>query len=44
MHTKLLGFISVDFDVKDQLLIRYFVFVRSERTGTEWNILAPGPH
>jgi hypothetical protein len=28
MQKKLLGIISVDFDVKDQLLIRYSIFVR----------------
>jgi hypothetical protein len=31
MQTKLLGIISVDVDVTDQLLIRYSVFVRHWR-------------
>jgi len=27
MHKKLLGIMSVDFDVTDQLLIRYYAFI-----------------
>jgi hypothetical protein len=34
---KLLGVISVDFDVTDQLLIRYFTFIRYCRKKLEYN-------
>jgi hypothetical protein len=37
METKLLGIISVDFDVIVQLLIKYFAFVRYRRKKWEYN-------
>jgi hypothetical protein len=37
MCTKLLGIISVGFDVTDQLLIRFFAFVRYWRKKWEYN-------
>jgi len=37
MQTKLVGIISVDFNITDQLLIKYSVFVRYWRKKWEYN-------